>query len=145
MLLQTRHFQLLSLIYHATLQTIVLAPVWSCAGSKTGSGRGDQLLQISQTRASPSPGSLACIWLMHELRVLSVGSTEGTEPSCKSDLTTDSSGDSMQLWMWAVCSGPCDCMGTTGVSTECCSSRTSHWCSFQVPGCALESYKKRKG
>lgn len=72
--------------------------MWSCGGTKIGNMGGDQLLQISPTRASLSPGSLACAWLMLELRVLSVGSTEGTEPSCESGFTTDSSGDFMQLY-----------------------------------------------
>jgi len=65
---------------------------------------------------------------MLELRVLSVGSTEGTEPSCESGFTTDSIGGFMQLHadgcerfllQGAVRSG------TAGVGTEPCSLRTS--------------------
>lgn len=59
---------------------------------------GDQLLQVSQTGASPSPGSLVCAWQMLEPRVLSVGSAEGMEPSCESGFTTGSGGDFMQLY-----------------------------------------------
>lgn len=59
---------------------------------------GDQLLKISQSGAALSLGSAVCAWLMLELRVLSVDSTEGMEPSCELGFTTDSSGDFMRLY-----------------------------------------------
>lgn len=68
---------------------IVLAQMWSCVGTKTGGMETDEMLQVLQTRTS------LCTWLMPELRVLSVGSTEGTVPHCESGFTAGFSADFM--------------------------------------------------
>lgn len=70
---------MLSLIYHATIQTIVLAQVWSCRGTKIGNMGGDQLLQISQTRASPSPGSLASVEILCSCTLVDVSAFSCSE------------------------------------------------------------------